>query len=184
MGGKTMLMAWLALAAECSVARSDGGALRFSERRDGYCISVFTSPTPLRAGSIDISVLVQDATTGKPLPDVPIVVYVEPVNHWQQRISAKATSAQATNKFFQSAQLELSVPGLWHVEVVVQGTKQDPKIGFDVEVGAPQLPWLDMSLWIGWPLAPIAFFVLHKWLVHRHRPSVQIREKPGILDQT
>ncbi len=47
-----------------SLARADGGAVRLRQRSGGYQIAVFTEPTPLRAGPVDVSVLVQDAETG------------------------------------------------------------------------------------------------------------------------
>jgi hypothetical protein len=50
------LMQWAA----SSSAMADGGALRFSGRRGDRLIAVFTTPTPLRAGLTDLSVLVQE----------------------------------------------------------------------------------------------------------------------------
>lgn len=60
-----------------SLAGADGGTLRFSEEKDGYRIAVFTTPTPLRAGPVDISVLVQNAATGEPESGVQISVKVQ-----------------------------------------------------------------------------------------------------------
>jgi hypothetical protein len=51
----------------CAVALADGGRVVVVERQGDYRISVFTSPEPLRAGPIDISVLLQDAETGQPI---------------------------------------------------------------------------------------------------------------------
>jgi hypothetical protein len=50
--------------------RADGGAMRLSERAGGYRVTVFTDPTPLRAGPVDVSVFVQDADTGEPADGV------------------------------------------------------------------------------------------------------------------
>lgn len=60
-----------------SLAVADGGALRLSEQKDGYRIAAFTTPTPLRAGPVDISVLVQDAATGEPNAEVEVSVKVQ-----------------------------------------------------------------------------------------------------------
>src|SRR5437868_5841580 len=51
-----------------SAARADGGMIRLSEQNGKYRITVFTSPAPLRAGPVDISVLVQDDMTGEVEP--------------------------------------------------------------------------------------------------------------------
>ncbi len=53
--------AWIVLGAATSVAWADGGAVRFLERRGDRLVTVFTSPTPLRAGPVDVSVLLQRA---------------------------------------------------------------------------------------------------------------------------
>ena len=45
-------------------AAADGGSMRSVRKKGGYQITVFTAPTPFRAGPVDISVLVQDASTG------------------------------------------------------------------------------------------------------------------------
>ena len=44
--------------------------MRLSERAGGYRVTVFTDPTPLRAGPVDVSVFVQDADTGEPAAGV------------------------------------------------------------------------------------------------------------------
>jgi hypothetical protein len=167
--------AWFALGAEVSVALGDGGAVRFSERRGDCVITVFTTPTPLRVGLVDVSVLVQDADSGNPRPDMPIMVHAHPVSHVDGTISVPATSKAATNKLMHAAELELGEPGWWHVDVVVQDLGPGPPIGFDVEVGEAPPPWLDLSLWIGWPLVAIGWFVLHQWLVHRRPPTMLYR---------
>jgi hypothetical protein len=164
--------AWLALGAGASVALGDGGVVRFSGRRDDRLITVFTAPTPLRTGLVDVSVMVQEADSGRPRPDIPIVVHAHPIHQVQERISVPATSEAATNKLLRAAGLELSEPGWWHVEVVVPSLGPGPPIDFDVEVAEALPPWLDLSLWIGWPLVAIGCFALHQWLVHRRRPTV------------
>ncbi|HEV3303583.1 MAG TPA: hypothetical protein VG055_28285, partial [Planctomycetaceae bacterium] len=77
---------WLALGAETSVARADGGTLRYSGRCGDRLITVFTDPTPPRAGLMDVSVLIQEASSGKPRPDVPVTVQAHLVDHPQEQI--------------------------------------------------------------------------------------------------
>ena len=57
-----------------SFLRADGGTIRLSEQKGNYRITVFTAPTPLRAGPVDISVLVQEAATGEPAPGVQVTI--------------------------------------------------------------------------------------------------------------
>src|SRR5262245_4003621 len=83
---------------------ADGGTLRVSRVAGPWRVSVFTSPTPLRAGTIDLSVLVQDAKTGQVRLGVPVRVWARQDD---RDVEAVATHGQATNKLLQAAHLEL-----------------------------------------------------------------------------
>ena len=124
----------------------------------------------MRAGALDVSVLVQDVASGKPLLDLPIVVSAYPIPDPLQKRSAPATTDAATNKLLHAAQLNLREAGAWRIEVVVAGAQQETVIRFDVVVAQARPRWLDMSLWIGWPLLAIGAFAVHQYLVHRRRP--------------
>src|SRR5262249_33385867 len=65
---------FLFLGTSCAAARGDGGAVCMSGRQGSYVITVFSAPTPLRAGPIDISVLVQDARSGDPVTEAQVSV--------------------------------------------------------------------------------------------------------------
>ena len=87
------LFALLILAAWCAPVDADGGLVRLSVTQGGYRITVFTSPTPLRAGPVDISVLVQDAVTGEGLPEAQVSVRLSTGG---QVLEYPATAAAAT----------------------------------------------------------------------------------------
>ncbi len=57
---------------------ADGGTLQLVERHGDVQMAVFTAPNPLRAGTVDVSVLLQDAVTGRPLPEIPASVELVP----------------------------------------------------------------------------------------------------------
>jgi hypothetical protein len=166
MSGKRLLMVlaigWLELGAASVPALGDGGTLRFSGRRGDRLVTVFTAPAPLCAGPMDLSVLVQDADTGRPITNLPIDVQAQQLGHAQTAIRAAATTEAATNKLLRAARLELSEPGRWHFDVSVRGVDPSQPIGFDVEVAQPAPAWLEMSLWIAWPLVPIGLFAIHQ----------------------
>jgi hypothetical protein len=146
---------------------ADGGTLRFSKECDGYRITLFTSPTSLRAGVADFSVLVQSIHSETPLLDLPVTIHVYPQSDPQRGSSGLATNEAATNKLFRALQLDLSQPGWWHVDVVVDSPKAPMRVGTDLEVGPPLPSWVDLGLWIGWPAAAILLFVIHQCVVRR-----------------
>src|SRR5438445_9925471 len=90
-----------------SLLRADGGTVRLSEKQGNYRLTVFTAPTPLRAGPVDVSVLVQDATTGEPASDVQVMIQAAWRGSPALAIHHPATTEAATNKLYYAATFDL-----------------------------------------------------------------------------
>ncbi len=164
---------WIGLGVAWAPAFGDGGTLRFSGRRGDRSITVFTAPAPLSAGPVDLSVLVLDAKTGRPITHLPIEVRGQRIGSAESGIRMPATTEAATNKLMRAARLELPEPGRWHFDVCVEGVDSSEPIGFDVEVAQPAPRWLEMSIWIAWPLVPIHLFAIARFRLRR-RPGGHI----------
>jgi hypothetical protein len=149
------------------VLHADGGAVRLSERKGDYRITVFTSPTPLRAGPVDISVFVQNAATGEPIPEAGINLRAMPRDRPEATISQRATTEAATNKLFQAAVFDLPEPGWWDVVIIVEGLREQIEVQFEMEADEPLPRFWEMTPWIAWPAAAILLFCVHQWLVRR-----------------
>jgi len=149
-----------------SFARADGGAVRLRERVGGYQITVFTSPTPFRAGPVDISVLVQDAATEEYMPDARVTVRLTARGTGEVQECA-ATAEAATNKILRAAEFRLPEPGSWDVAVAVEGSDGPALVRFEVQAHEPPPRWLEMWPWIGWPALVVALFGVHRALVQR-----------------
>ena len=100
------------------VAWADGGTLRVSAEQHGYRISLMTSPTPLRAGPIDVSVLIQEGDTGAIAAASNVEVMLSSLADERLVVRSQATRAAATNKLCQAATLALPKPGRWRLRVV------------------------------------------------------------------
>jgi hypothetical protein len=148
-------------------ARADGGTIRLSEEKGGYRITVFTTPTPLRAGPVDISVLVQEAATGEPASEVQITIKAEWRGSPDMTLHHRATKEAATNKLFYAATLDLPEPGWYSLEVSIDGALGEAQVRFEVDAAEPLPSWLAMSPWVGWPILVILLFIIHKLLVRR-----------------
>jgi hypothetical protein len=152
-----------------SFARADGGALRLSERQGRYRVSVFTSPTPLRAGTVDVSVFVQDPATGEPLPDATVTVRATPRGRPGETVECAATTETATNKLFKAAVFDLPEPGVWDVEVLVEGPRGPAAVRLEVEAAEPTPRWRTLWPWFGWPALVVVLFGVHRLLARRRR---------------
>lgn len=103
---------------------ANGGTVRISRAAVGpYLVTIYSSPTPLRTGEVDVSVLVQDSTHAVHAP--PVIVEAIPLvlaeGHVAEPIRREATRAQATNKLFQAAKFDVAAPGEWEFRVNVEG---------------------------------------------------------------
>jgi hypothetical protein len=146
---------------------ADGGTVRLSELRGSYRITVFTAPTPLRAGNVDVSVLVQNADSGELADGVQVSIRAQALQGPQRAIEAAASHAKATNRLYQAAQLDLSEPGRWRIDVVIEGPRESVTTGFDVEAETRSSAWSTVVPWIAWPLGVVALFIAHQVLVRR-----------------
>ena len=149
-----------------SFARADGGAVRLRERVGGYQITVFSSPTPFRAGPVDVSVLVQDAATEEYVPDARVTVRLTAHGTGEVHEYAATTEA-ATNKLLRAAEFQLPEPGWWDVAVAVEGPHGPALVRFEVQADEPPPRWLDLWPWFGWPALAVALFGIHQMLVRR-----------------
>jgi hypothetical protein len=152
-----------------SFARADGGPVRLRELAGAYQVTVFTSPTPLRAGPVDVSVLVLDAATGEYVPEARVSLRLT-ARGTGYVLEYPVTSAAATNKLFRAAVFQLPEPGWWDVDVAVEGPHGPAVLRFGVEADEPPPPWLELWPWFAWPGLAVVLFGLHQVLVRRRIP--------------
>lgn len=166
--GQKRLLLTLVLIGLCrGPVRGDGGVVRLSQRVGDYQVTVFTSPVPFRVGPVDVSVLVQEAATGKPLTDLPIKVELRSLDHPGLELRQPATVDAATNKLFHAALFDLPAPGRWQIDVILGNAQESHLIGFEVQVGSALPAWTALSFWLVWPAAAILFFAMHQVLARR-----------------
>jgi hypothetical protein len=151
------------------VVHADGGTVRLS-RRVGDCrVTVFTAPTPLRVGPLDVSVLVQDAENRRLLPDAAVVVRLTPEGRSEPILRRTASAEQATNKLLRAAQFDIPEAGSWQIAVELDSPRGSGTVAFPVEVGTATPRWWELWGWIVWPAVPVAVFLLHLVLERKAR---------------
>jgi hypothetical protein len=175
------------LAGSCSApVLADGGQIRAIERHGDYQITVFSSPNPLRAGPVDVSVLVQYARTGETIRDADIVVEFAADDPSQPPIRAVATADAATNKLLRAAVVELPAPGQWnvHVECTTASQSTPIAVAFAMEAAPPLPRWLSVWPWFTWPIVAVLLFAIHRRLVARRetqRDAIHIHRSPRLI---
>jgi hypothetical protein len=160
-------LGWFLVGACGETARGDGGTVRLLRCEGGLQITVFTAPTPFRAGPVDISVFVQDAVTGEPIPEARVTVKLTLHDRPVLPIRRAATSDAATNKLLKAAVFELPEPGRWDAEVAIEGGQEAAQVHFELDAAGRALEWPAMWPWIAWPAPMILLFSIHQLLVWR-----------------
>jgi hypothetical protein len=146
---------------------ADGGALVLHERTGPLVVNMFAAPVPLRAGSADLSVLLQNASDNSAVLDGS--VHVELIGPGGQHADAAATHAGATNKLLFAANVDLSAPGEWRV--IVTGMQHDQRWRVSglivVRPGEPAR----IAYWPYFAVVPIAIalFALNQWLKRKRK---------------
>jgi hypothetical protein len=147
------------------------------DEQGDYWIAVFTSPNPLRAGPVDVSVLVQNTETGQTVGNAHVAFRLTLRDPPGTSIYAVATSTAATNKLMQAALVALPAAGWWNVEVECTTDAGTTQTRFAMEASPPLPRWLTIWPWFTWPLAAVMLFVVHRWLVGR-KPMAPINDVP------
>jgi hypothetical protein len=165
-------------------ARGDGGTLREWKRLEGYDIAVFTDPTPVVTGSVDVSVLLLDPATGEPISDADITVEIALSDRPGAALRRAVTSEAATNKLLRAALFELPLPGRCGVLVTVEGPRGHAQVQFDLDVARSSTPSPGLWPWILWPFPVIAIYATHRRLVRsKDRSRTRVR-RPASGDDT
>jgi hypothetical protein len=119
-----LVVAASALATNDRDTRANGGQLRIDAEAVGpYRVYVFTDPTPLRVGSVDISVIVEDAATFETRFDVTVDVSAESLEYDVPPVGARASPAQADDPTtYQATVFDLPRVGAWRFVLTVTGS--------------------------------------------------------------
>jgi hypothetical protein len=156
-----------------STAWADGGAVVLHATTAGRQITLFSSPTPLVAGPVDLSLLVTDAASGQPLLEVPIELRLRhEAALAEQTLAVSATRGEATNQLLHAAKMELPQPGRWRVTILVGEGADRATAECDLQVAPAPPPWFRMWPWYTWPAGVVVWFVWRK--SHGRRGTIDV----------
>ena len=162
-----LLLAAVVTAATARAARADGGLVRASSARSGLLVTLFTTPTPLRTGPADVSVLVQDAATRATLLDAQVTVRVSAQHEGALPLTARLDRASAANKLLQAATVVLPVPGPYRIVAEARRGVARAVVAADVTVEPPIPPLLALWPYLALPPAVVGIFLVQQWLRNR-----------------
>jgi len=160
---------------------ADGGAIIARQTLNGLDLTVFASPAPLRAGPVDVSVLVQDEKTGKPVLDAVVEVSWSSISsssaEWLPPCCTMTTSldkipaqrGHSQNKFLYSAIVPIRSSGSSEFLIRTKIGEQEAVISCDIEAGSPRPPAMAYWPFLAFPPVLVGLFSLHQRLTKRSR---------------
>jgi hypothetical protein len=127
-------------------------------------VTLFGSPSPLRTGPADLSVLLETAGGNDPVLDATVRLLLR---HNATQVTVPATHTQATNKLLYAALPNLPESGQWQVTVAVERAGIHSEVSGTIEVlpGPPAV----LFYWPYFLIVPfvIGLFALNQWLKKR-----------------
>jgi hypothetical protein len=154
---RLMPAAWLASAA---LALADGGAVQLSQIIGPHRVTVLTSPTPLRVGRCDVSVVVSDAERGDDVRSARILLSLVPLDGSAAPTTHAATTDASPTGLFQMATFDAPRPGIWTLTVDIDGPAGLAHVATDLQIAPPIPRWSAFLGWILLPLGPIALHLI------------------------
>jgi hypothetical protein len=154
---------------------ADGGTLQFQGESNGYLISVFSSPVPLRVGAADLSVLVQQSANHSDVLNAQVLIHVSRIESGEIReIAVPATHSKATNKLLYAAPVTFPGPAEWKTVVDVEANGSTASVSGTLHVLPAQAPAAEYwPFFVAIPVI-IVLFGINQWLRRRR----QIRRAP------
>lgn len=159
-------------------SRADGGAVLTQEVVGPYRVTLFGSPSPLRAGPADLSVMLQDAKTGEPILDRTVTLkisaaanpgseaWVPPCCSMKTNSgTVNATHAAAQNKLLYAANIVLPSSGPHDLTIRIGADAEYLRTRLAVEPPAP--PLTNYWAFLAFPPILIGGFALNQRLRRR-----------------
>lgn len=167
-----MLFIAIAFFARIESTHADGGAVQFAKSAGPFVTTAFATPTPLRAGSIDISLMIQDRENQQPVLDCQVFVLLH--KEGAMSIHSEATHHAAQNKLLYAAQVNVPEPGLWEIEVQINHGNDSIKITGEITVAVSHP--VVLAYWRSLALPPlfISLFAVNQWLKRRSVKGIKL----------
>lgn len=176
------------LIALTSFAFADGGTVIFQKQEGDFQITVFGLPSPLRAGPVDLSVLIQKIETREPILDAQVSLSVTPIaanlqpgeEIWTPPCCSLkrsddfyvATRDQAQNKLMYHAFFPIPASGKWNLAVEVRRGNFAHYFIEPITVAPPLKP-----MWAYWPLLVLPFLIIGGFVLNRSLRWSRPRER-------
>lgn len=133
---------------------ADGGKVQLQKQAGPFLITVFSDPSEVRVGRVDLSVLCQKSEDKSAVLDAKVFLHLtKPGGAEIVEFTVPASHDAATNKTLYAAHLDLPAAGKWKVKVDVRRDGDEASVTGDLNV-LPKQPLL-VTYWPFFVLVPL-----------------------------
>ena len=145
---------------------ADGGTVQLRKEAGDLVITVFTSPSPLSVGPMDISLLLQNRNGLDPVLDASVSLVLV---HADSNIEfhARPSREQARNKLLYAAPVIFSRPGKWRMSITIRRNEKEVAAAGTLDVAPSPGRELSLAGFLAFPPIMIMLFVVRERLLRR-----------------
>ncbi len=160
-------MRWLfAFFAVAMLLFADGGTVVFHKQAGDFDVTVFSKSEAVRAGTNDLSVMVQRQGDKSTVMDATVLLHLQRTNTSSgeiMRLTGIATHARATNKLLYAATVNIPSTGIWQLDADVTSGGKNALVSGEINVLPPQPPMVNYWPYVAMvPALAIAFLINRK----------------------
>jgi hypothetical protein len=145
------------------------GALQYTTDTGTMKISIYTDPNPARVGKLEVIDLAEPVPPGARIPSPACQVVYYPAGTPKKRRTTPSSLISPMNKPVQLAQLELTEPGPWQVEVQME-VERDSRYYAPFQLTVEEASvGASFAYWVGLPSAAVLLFIALRRLVARRQ---------------
>jgi len=154
---RTLALALLTATLACA----DGGVVLQHREAAPFVVTVFESPASPRAGTVDLSVLVQTPEALEPVLDAAVEVALR---QGDSEVVARATHDQAQNKLLYATSVQLNQPGTWHYLLLVKKAAESTTVSGDIAISEGEPKLTGYAGYLALPFVCLVLFAIHQAL--------------------
>ena len=153
-----------------TAARGDGGTMLLHQDSGSFTITLFAAPQPLHVGVADLSVMVQDRSSGDVLLDPAVDLTVTPEAADASPQTLRLTRGQASNRLLQAATVQFPRPGKWRLTLLISRGGEAVRLGTECTVEPDRSRGLLVWFYVLLPAVLILLFAIHQGLkIHQRK---------------
>ena len=182
------------LCASSALARADGGSVQLQSAAGPFQVTVFSEPGVIRAGLVDLSVLVQASPHGEPVLDADVTLGLSPLDNtragqqpaWtppacindvdRELTRIRANPSQGPNRLLYSSLVRIPARGRWQLSVWVRTNSITGMARTVLDIERPAAPWVNYWHLFAFPPAVVIGFWLRERILQRPRRKFDSNE--------